>query len=416
MTNSDSDLAGIRELIINTVRAADFVRATWSGAARLLPTRWIRVQARPVLVRRQRQLQFSYFDGKATVVKNVSPDAVCSCLDVVLSHGFSGVHLETVGEEIDIRHSKKGRVSLSRRTRPASASAPDLSHNRSKQLPIPEGRADRFLEVLGISTASGQIRPRMRAKYTQINQFLLQLETAIADAGLTHRERPLQILDCGCGLSYLTLAAHHYLNDILKIPASIVGIDVNETLIRKSWERSHQIGAMGLSFRCGRIGTIDQSVDIVLALHACDTATDDALAQAIRSQASLILSVPCCHRHLNRQLTSKRLELRPLLRHGIIQQRLADLLTDSFRALALRILGYRTDILEFVSQEHTARNIMIRAIRGPKRGDPGFVAEYRQLREFWQVTPYLERVFGADFRSLLQNPPTEEPLSGNATT
>ena len=409
MKHSDPDSAALHVLILNTVLGTDFVRGSWAGTPRDLPTTWVRVQVRPVIIRQQRQLQFSYFDGKTTESKNFPVEAARAPLEVLLSHGFSGIHLETSLEEIDIRQSKKGRRSLSRRPRLAPPPDAALAHNRVKKLPLPEGRADRFLEVLGISTASGQIRPRMRAKYTQVNQFLMQLEIAIADAGLSRRGRPLQILDCGCGLSYLTLAAHHYLNDILQIPATILGIDVNETLIRKSLERSHQVGTPGLSFRCGRIGAISQPADIVLALHACDTATDDALAQAIRSQAQLILSVPCCHHHLNRQLTSKRPELRPLLRHGIVKQRLADLLTDSFRALALRILGYRTEIIEFVSQEHTARNMMIRAIRGPSVGKAGFVAEYRQLRDFWNVTPYLEQALGSEFQARLQEHSTDAP-------
>ena len=148
------------------------------------------------------------------------------------------------------------------------------------------------------------------------------------------------------------------------------------------------------------------SPDIVLALHACDTATDDAIAQAVRSEARLLMCVPCCHHALNDAIrpAGPAAVLRPVLRHGILHQRAADLVTDAFRALALRIVGYRTDVVEFVSLEHTARNLMIRAVRGGPVGDPAAVAEYAELCRFWGVTPYLERALGDPFRHVLNAP------------
>src|SRR5205823_7087254 len=141
----------------------------------------------------------------------------------------------------------------------------------TKDLPLPEGKADHLLEVMGVATADGRVKPTMRAKFTQINEFLKHLRHGLDGAGLRSPGRPLDILDCGCGSSYLTLAAHHYLNDVLNIPARLLGVDVNEEVIRKSVEKSERLGAGGLSFACGRIGGIDSKPDIVLALHACDT-------------------------------------------------------------------------------------------------------------------------------------------------
>ena len=162
-------------------------------------------------------------------------------------------------------------------------------------MPLPEGRADRLLEVMGIMTPDGRVRPTMRAKYTQINEFLKHLLHVLDDAGLRTLGRELEILDCGCGSSYLTLAAHHYLNDVLAIPARIIGVDVNEEVIRKS-DRAGRAARRGEArVRVRRIAASTREPDIVLALHACDTATDDAIAQAVRSEAKLLLSVPCCH-------------------------------------------------------------------------------------------------------------------------
>jgi hypothetical protein len=266
---------------------------------------------------------------------------------------------------------------------------------------------------MGILTRGGKVRPSMRAKYTQINEFLKLLTHVLDDAGLRGLGREVEILDCGCGSSYLTLAVHHYLNEALGIPARIMGVDVNEELIRKSIERSERLGAERLAFSCAAIGAAEGKPDIVLALHACDTATDDAIAHAILAEAKVLLSVPCCHHALNDVIRSEGPagSLRPLLRHGILQQRTADLVTDAFRALVLRIMGYRTDVIEFISSEHTARNLMIRAVRGVPVGDEVFVNEYLEMRRFWGVTPYIEGALGEPFQRLLSNFGPQSPRS-----
>jgi hypothetical protein len=148
---------------------------------------------------------------------------------------------------------------------------------------------------------------------------------------------------------------------------------------------------------------VDVKADVVLALHACDTATDDAIAQAVRSEARLLLSAPCCHHALNKEVRAEGPAevLRPILRHGILRERTADLLTDAFQALALRIMGYRTEVVEFVSSEHTARNLLIRAVRGAPSGDEALVREYVEMRRFWGVTPYIERALGGAFQRFL---------------
>jgi hypothetical protein len=391
------------ELVTAAVLGPGFRRATFGGVARGEgPSPWVRVVVRAVELRGSPHLQFSYFDAKKDTTRNFPVRDANGPLAEVVAAGFSGVHITTDTEELDLRLTKKGQVLLGRRKVSAEAGAVE-PHNRVKDLPLPEGKADRLLEVMGVATADGRVRPTMRAKFTQINEFLKQLRHALADAELENLGRPVEILDCGCGSSYLTLAAHHYLNDVLGIPARVLGVDVNEELIRKSLDRSERLGAGGLSFACGRIGGIEAKPDIVLALHACDTATDDAIAQAVRGEAKLLLSVPCCHHSLNRELRAGGPAgvLRPLLRHGILRERTADLVTDAFRALALRIMGYRTDVVEFVSTEHTARNLMIRAVRGLPPGDAGHVAEYREMKRFWGVTPYIETALGEGFRQLV---------------
>ena len=393
----------VRKLVTAAVLSPDFRRATFGGPARGVPSPWVRVVVRPVAVRGEPHVQFSYFDAKKDVTKNYRHPEVAERLAEVLAVGFAGIHVSTAAEEIDVRTSKKGKVAVGRK-RVAADTGPDQSHNRVKDLSLPEGRADRVLEIMGVLTADGRVRPSMRAKFTQINEFLKHLTHVLDDAGLRDLGRPVEILDCGCGSSYLTLAAHHYLNDVLAVPAKLVGVDVNEEVIRKSAARADRLGTDGLNFACGRIGEIDAKADVVLALHACDTATDDAIAQAVQCGAKVLLSVPCCHHALNKEVRPEGPAevLRPLLRHGLLRERTADLVTDAFRALALRVMGYRTDVVEFVSPEHTARNLMIRAVRGAAVGEPGFVAEYVGLKRFWGVTPYIETALGEQFARLVE--------------
>jgi hypothetical protein len=399
---STPDQNAARRLLTDAVLGPDFRRATFAGAARLAPSPWVRVVVRPVELRGERHLQFSYFDGRKTVVKNHLVSEAGAALDELLAVGFAGVHVTTRAEEIDVRTTKKGKVIVGRRAA-EFISTEEQAHNRVKDVPLPEGRADRVLEAMGVLTADGRVRPTMRAKYTQINEFLKHLLHVLDDAGLRSLGREVEILDCGCGASYLTLALHHYLNDVLGVPARLLGVDVNEEVIRKSIDRAGRLGAERLSFACERIGGIDVRADVVVALHACDTATDDAIAQAVRSEARLLLSVPCCHHALNKEVRAEgpAAVLRPILRHGILRERAADLVTDAFRALALRIMGYRTDVVEFVSPEHTARNLMLRAVRGAPAGDATLVAEYREMCRFWGVTPYVEQALGEPFRRLL---------------
>jgi hypothetical protein len=391
--------AELHALLKDAICGPDFARATFAGAARGASTEWVRVVVRPVEVRGARHVQFAYHGAKKVLTKNFEPDAIDDPLEELLLVGFAGVHVSSLAEELDVRTSRKGKVHIGRSRAQLSAPA-SAEHNRAKDVPLPEGRASHLLEVLGISTADGTVRPTMRAKFTQINEFLKHLSHALDDTELARLNRPVELLDCGCGLSYLTLAAHHYLNDVRDIPARVVGVDVNDEVIRKSAERAERAAAGSAEFACRRIGT----ADLVIALHACDTATDDAIAQAIRSEAQLLLCVPCCHHDLNRALGASAGDgvLRPVLRHGILLQRTADLITDAFRALALRICGYRTDVVEFVATEHTPRNLMIRAARGAPAGDAALVSEYQEMKRFWRVTPYIEKALGERFQQLVR--------------
>ncbi len=379
-----------------------FVRLTLKGQIREPGLPWRQVVVRPVLIKGERYLQFSYFTQKQDITKNYRGSEAREKLDELLALPFHAITVQLLHETLSVQFSKKDSPLL--RRVPASytpARAADLSHDRQKHLALPADRPDAFLQATGIMDAQGRVRPSMQAKFTQINELLKLLEHT---GELQRFERtPVQILDCGCGSAYLSFAVYHYLNEVRHVPARLVGVDVNETLIEKDNQESRQLGYVDACFQQSTIldYTPETAPDIVLALHACDTATDEALFQGIRASSRLILAAPCCHHHLHEQLHAVA-PLAPIFQDGILKKRLGDILTDTFRALILRILGYKTDVVEFIAAEHTDKNLLIRAVRRQSPGNAGVIQEYLDLKQYWSVTPYLETLLGESFAQLLR--------------
>jgi len=368
-----------------------FGRAVFSGRQPGHSVAWQRVTLRPVLIRNARHIQFTYSDGQRDITKNYQGPAAAAELDSILEIRFSNFYVETSQQRLQVQVTRRGKVIVHRHRPSSKTDGPSLAHDRRKDLLFPVGEPDRFLEAIGIATRQGKIRPKMRRKFRQVNEFLkLILETA--DIGATD-EAPLWIVDCGCGSAQLTFAVYHYLNHRLSIPARVTGIDVKEELLNRLATQVREWGWDGLDFEVTRIRDYKPAdpPTMVLALHACDTATDEALAQAVRWRSEMIFSVPCCHHHLQQQMEPGNTppEFHVVARHGALRQRLGDLLTDGLRAQILRILGYRTDVVEFISTEHTAKNLMIRAVRTRAPGGKRAVREYQALVGRWQVKPFL---------------------------
>ncbi len=382
-----------------------FIRAEFKGQRKGLTPHWKKVAIRPVALKSGYHLQFSYFDGRHDVSKNFHSDEISVRLDELLAEPFSSIVIHTTTEKLRAQITKKGKTIIHREKHAVPQAAPNLSHDRPKGLIFPFGEPNPFLQAVGIATADGKIKAKMTDKFWQINRFLDLVSQTLAAETLPNR--PLTVIDCGCGNAYLTFATYYFLTEILGRETRLIGIDVNADLTAKRNAQVAEMGWRGLEFHPAAIidFTPDTPPDIVLALHACDTATDEALAQAIRWQSRYIFSVPCCHHHLQAQLPPlgavENAAYRPIFRHGILKERLGDILTDTFRALILRMMGYRTDVVEFISTEHTARNLMIRAVKIAAADDPApFIAEYRAMKTFWRVTPYLEtlldEIFPAD--------------------
>jgi hypothetical protein len=344
------------------------------------------------MIRGQRHIQFSYFDGRRELAHNVLGDEVDAKLKEVLDLPFSQIHVQSTTGEMHVRITRRGKALISERRSPGPGPSPLLNHDHVKNRPLRSDVTDPFLQAIGVMDGSGRVRASMWRKFRQINEFLRIMERTLEPSD--GKSQPLHAVDCGCGSAYLTFAAFHYLNDILGVPAHVTGIDSSSELVDKCRRLRDSLGWSGLCFEHTGIGDFTPSMhpDMVLSLHACDTATDEAIARGIVWESRVILATPCCQHELHRQLRAPLFS--PLLRHGILRERLADLLTDTYRALVLRIMGYRTSVFEFVSPEATSKNLMIRAIKALEAGDTRYLREYSDLKSYWNISPAIENLVG----------------------
>jgi SAM-dependent methyltransferase len=382
---------------------AGLVRAVASGRQRGARPAWRRVELRYVDLRAGRHLQVTaYDDTQAHTVNHALGDPAREAVAALLDEPFGNWHVETATEALQLRVTKKGEALVHSRPRQQPV-AVDRGHDRDKQRLLPAD--DPALVALGISDAGGRVKPSRQAKYRQVEEFLRLLDAALGDAleqGHLRRptpERPLRVVDLGCGNAYLTFAAHRFLSEVRGLPAQLTGVDVREQSRRHNTEIADRLGITA-DFVAGTISgaTLPEPPEVVLALHACDTATDEALARAIEWQAPVVLAAPCCHHDVAAQLRGRPAPAPygMLTRHGILRERLADTLTDAVRASLLRQQGYRVDVVQFVESRHTPRNTMLRAIRTGAAPDPAVVAEYAELVAAWQVRPRLAELVGND--------------------
>lgn len=398
--NNDENRIDYKEIVKDAVLNEDtFLRLTLSNKLHDDGTPWVKITVRPVLIKGKRKMQFSYFDPKKGIAKNLDGDEIMSGLNESLAIPFSQVHVQTMRGDTHIRITRKGRALMTKGKPSCTEQDPTLAHDRTKAYLIPAGTPDSFLYALGITNKQGEVRAGMQGKYHQINEFLRIIEQVIP--GIKADGRPIRVVDCGSGNAYLTFAAYHYLHDTCGLDVRVVGIEVNDELTRKCSDLRDTLGWQGLEFKASKIADYvpDEPPDIVLSLHACDTATDDAIARGILWGSQAILASPCCQHELHEQLHAPL--FRPILRHGILRERLADILTDAFRALVLRIMGYRTSVIQFVSPEHTSKNLMIRAEKAFKPGHAVSAREYKELKEYWEVSPCIEELLGDDIRRYL---------------
>ncbi len=368
-----------------------FVRAVLSGRRRNMSVDFERIDLRLVEIKGVINLQLMQNDGRATTTKNLLPSALE--VDQLLNSGYANIMVESTNEAYSIRITKSGDAQVHTEKR---LSEQNLNHDKKKERLLDS--SDPFLREVGIADAKGVIKPSRQDKYKQVEEFLRLLSPALnaaIEAGQIHKptsQSPLRITDLGCGHAYLTFAAHQFL---LKsgIPVVVTGIDVRPD----SRDRNNAIAAkLGITstitFKAEEISkTTSENADIAIALHACDTATDDAIAWAVNGGAKLLLIAPCCHHDIQKQIDVAPEPWAALTKFGLMKERLGDLLTDSFRAQLLRIVGYRVEVIEFVGGEHTPRNLMIRAVKTDAKPEQLDIDRYLEITAQWGVKPALEK-------------------------
>ena len=368
------------------IKAPNFVRAVLSGRRRNLTPSAERIDIKPVLIKGEEKLQIQSTDGRQVTTKNIGANEIN--FTEFLGQGFANLLVESTSESYSVRISKKdealvtiGRVKLER----------DLTHDRQKQRLLPED--NRIFALLGMHDDHKRIKPSKMDKYRQVEEFLRLLKPTLDNEVGAQSE--ISIVDLGCGHAYLTFAVQEYLNSATQ-KVKVLGVDEREESKRHNDQIANSLG-VNAQFLVAKIAdTPSQTVDIAIALHACDTATDDSIAWAVKNSAKVIMLAPCCHHDLQAQVDLVPEPWSLLTRHGVVSERLIDLMTDSLRAQILKLLGYRVDIVEFIGGEHTPRNIMIRAVKTGVKVDPAEVDRYQAMLADWKIAPHLAELLKSE--------------------
>ncbi|MCY2979182.1 MAG: SAM-dependent methyltransferase [Planctomycetota bacterium] len=351
----------LTELLANAAANKALVKATFSSP-RSPQSIFLRVAVRPIDVRGGSMLQFTSQTATQEFHKNLSLDEAANELVRLATKDFKNTHFTTDSASFEARFSKKGKCFLSKKPIATTTLTFPLEHphNQLRNHLIPEGTPCPFLVETGIMSKTGIVLASHSRKFRQINRFLEFIHD-IAES--LPSDRTIRVIDFGCGKSYLTFATHYLLTTILKRDVEIIGLDRREDVVKTCSTIVERLGIQNLRFTVGDIASYvsNANVDMVISLHACDTATDEAIAQAIRWQSKAILAVPCCQHELNSHLSSSALA--PLTSFGISKERFASLATDSMRVALLNAVGYQTQLLEFIETEHTPKNLLIRSVR-----------------------------------------------------
>ena len=354
---------------------------------------FIKIKVRPVMIRDSLYFQVSRYTDKQVFHENMTAEDALETLSGWILHDFRQAQIRMQNEMVTVLVSKKGKATVKSK-KAACIETQNLEHNRKKQYIIEEGMAVPFMIDLGVMTESGKIIRTRYDKYRQINRFLEFIEDILPELPT---DRTVHIIDFGCGKSYLTFAMYYYLKVLKHYDIRITGLDLKQKVIEDCQALADQYGYDGLQFLCGDIADYNgtDEVDMVVTLHACDTATDYALYKAVKWHASVILSVPCCQHELNRKMQCETLS--GAFQYGLIKERTAALMTDAMRGQLLEMKGYKTQLLEFIDMEHTPKNILIRGVKSkgllPKAARKQQMENYQKCRDFFGAELTLEKLF-----------------------
>lgn len=375
----------IKEILMNIEEQQNLIRMVLASPRRKsLP--YQKVVLRPLLLKGEPGYQVEYHYSQKVIHENISREDFTDTAIRFILLDFKQINLYTKEEDIQILAAKPADPRILRN--PATKKTAEISHNKRKNYILPEGEPRDFLIRLGVSDDKGKVYPKHYSKFRQINRYL-----EIVEDSLPHLQtgRPLRIIDFGCGKSYLTFALYYYLRVEKGMELEIIGLDLKEDVIDFCNQVAHDLNYQGLTFLLGDIAQYkNDKADMVVSLHACDTATDYALINAVTWGAKVILSVPCCQHELFGQLQDTLHQ--PLFRHGILKDRFTEILTDGIRGLKLEAAGYEVSMIEFTSLEHTSKNIMIKAVKGKPqlKKSRESLAAYDALVQYWGIRPAID--------------------------
>lgn len=382
--------------ISNWMSSGDLQQATLSQLRRKDGEASPKTIIRPIQLKNGLHYQFEYHFANKVTHDNIPEGQASVRMIDLLQENYRQALLKTTEADVQLLFNKKGKAAVLTKPPTGNARGANLQHNRQKQRVLEEGKAAPFLVELGIMTKDGLVHAKKQDKYRQINRFLEMVTDVLA---YLPTDRELTIVDFGCGKSYLTFALYHLLAIEQQRKINVIGLDLKADVIAFCSELAEKLQYDKLQFLVGDIADYEelQAADMVVTLHACDTATDAALAKAVNWGASVIMSVPCCQHELFRQVSNDVLS--PILSQGLLKERFAALATDAARGTLLEVLGYKVQMLEFVDPEHTPKNLLIRAVRSEQQQQPSVKKweQYEQFRQFLNISPSLEQMLSQHF-------------------
>lgn len=373
-------MENIREMFRGILEEEALISRVLSNPRNKSDQSYKRVNIKPLIIRDDYRIQFEYEYSNKVVHDNLTKSEALEAFYRLAHDEFRQVNIFTSDKDIEILISKKRKTRFIEK-KPSKEEA-DLSHNRKKDYILEDGVRHDFLIRLGIMDKNGRVKPSRYDKFRQINRFL-ELVSDVLDQ--LDKKEDLRIIDFGCGKSYLTFALYYYLVELLGLRVELIGLDLKADVIKFCNSLAEDLDYGDLNFIQGDIRDFEsqEDVDMVVTLHACDIATDAALVKAIGWQAQVILSVPCCQSEFYSKLDNSNLQ--PMLKHGIIKEKLASLVTDSLRGNVLEALGYNVQLVEFIDMEHTPKNTLIRAYRDPSINREEARRSYGDFKKFWNL-------------------------------
>lgn len=376
------------EIIRNSILDNKFIYAVFTTPRNKVENPYKKITARPVIMKDKKMIQLEQYTETKAFHENMTCEKAADKIVNLIKNEYRNINIFTESSDYQFLVSKKGSIKMTEKE--PTKKGNEVSHNKKKQYLINEHEHCDFMVYLGVMNSEGQVYAKKYDKFKQINKFLEIVDDSLKDKEIRD---DFMIIDFGCGKAYLTFALYYYFHNIKKINARIIGLDLKDDVIMFCNETARKLGYKNLEFQHGDIKNFEykSSVDMIVTLHACDNATDAALVKAVKWNTDIILSVPCCQHEFFDKIDNPSLE--PMLKHGLIKERVSSLVTDSLRGLFLESNGYKVQMLEFISMEHTPKNILIRAVKTAKNADKA-LKQYDEFKKFWNLNDiFIEEYF-----------------------